>query len=122
MMSKNPGITLWTSSTETRVSISHLLRRSSANTPPAIPRALTRGSLIPIASFIFQHRRGAGDAYGGKFRVRTHIRRVLPAALALHAGRPLHLYGDVAARRGLIERHLRNDEQSWQLTPILFER
>src|SRR6266516_7229264 len=118
-MSKKPGMIWRVSSTETRVSMIHLVKRSSAKTAPAIPSAFRRGLLIPVGMVIIQYSLRTCAANGGESGSRSDIGGVLPATLALDARGPLHFHGDVAAGRGLVKGNLRNDEQAGQLPCIL---
>src|SRR5262245_752413 len=113
MMSKKPGITLCVSITETRVSMIHLVKRSSVKMAAAIPRAFARGSRIGVIVIVLD-RLGAGAADRREIGIRSHIGRILPATLAFQARGTLHLHRHLAAGRALIERYLRNNEQSRQ--------
>src|ERR1035437_6983935 len=116
-MLNNPGITRTVSSVETVLSTSHLLRRSSANTPAAIPYAFSRASIMDdLVNGV-----GARQADGRETRVSSHIHRVLPAALAFVSRRALHFHAEVVPFRPL-HFHLRHDEQRGQLCRVLLQQ
>src|ERR1022692_3715294 len=116
-MLNSPGITRTVSIAETLLSTIHLLRRSSASTPTAIPYAFTR----PSAMDNLVDRRRARQADGRETRVAAHIGRILPAALAFLSRRALYFYAQVVPFRPL-HRHLRNDEQRRQLRRVLLQQ
>src|SRR5674476_1072462 len=116
-MLNSPGITRTVSSAETLLSTSHLLRRSSANTPAAIPYAFTR--ILPMENLV--DRPGTRQADGRETRVSSHIHRVLPAALAFVSRRALHFHAEVVPFRPL-HFHLRHDEQRGQLCRVLLQQ
>src|ERR1019366_1599825 len=116
-MLNSPGITRTVSIAETLLSTIHLLRRSSASTPAALPYAFTRASAMDD----LVDRRGARQADGRETRVAAHIRRILPAALAFLSRRALYFYAQVVPFRPL-HRHLRHDEQSRQLRRVLLQQ
>src|SRR5215467_15090934 len=113
-------MTLCASVRETRVSIIHFVRRSSANTTPARPTALTRGSSFSIGIVILDGLSARG-ADRGKFAIRSHIRGVFPAALALYAGGALHSHRYIAAGRGFVQRYLGDDEEAREFPGVFFE-
>src|ERR1017187_7624306 len=116
-MLNSPGITRTVSIAETLLSTIHLLRRSSASTPTAIPYAFTR----PSAMDNLVDRRRARQADGRETCVAAHIGRILPAALAFLSRRALYFYAQVVPFRPL-HRHLRNDEQRRQLRRVLLQQ
>src|ERR1035437_241334 len=121
-MLNSPGITRTVSSAETLLSTIHLLMRSSANTPAAVPYAFTRGSAMPESTMDdLVDRPGARQADGRESRVSADIQRVLPAALALVSRRALHFHAKVVPFRPL-QFHLRHDEQRGQLVRVLLQQ
>src|ERR1019366_1644341 len=126
-MLNSPGITRTVSSAETLLSTSHLLRRSSANTPAAMPYAFKRilpTVILPMVILPMENladRRGAPQADGRETRVGSDIRRVLPAALAFVSRRPIHFNAKVVPVRP-IHFHLRHDEQRGQLRRVLLQQ
>src|SRR5689334_22013749 len=94
----------------------HLVRRSSAKTAAAAPYALSRTSAIRH----LVDRRGARGADGRVLFDRADVGGVFPAAFALLSGGTLDFDTEFATI-GAVQSHLRNDEESGQLTRISFE-
>src|SRR5690348_10568973 len=89
-ISKKPGITTWLSKAETRVSMIHLVSRSTANTAPARPYIIARAAESRMQDLF--DGLGTGSADGRESGIRSDISGVLPAAFALRAGCALHFH------------------------------
>src|SRR5689334_11775788 len=101
---------------DTRDSIISLLMRSSAKTAAAAPYALRRTSTIQT---LFDGLRACG-ADRREAAIRADVVGVLPAALALLAAGTFDGDAEIA-RGGVVQFHLRNDEEPGKLAGILFE-
>src|ERR1035438_3744562 len=86
---KNPGITVFESYDPNWVSTSHLVHRSSENTPRATRKATIRRTLSGIVLNV-PHRGGAGRADGGELGRGADVFGVLIAALAFGPARAVN--------------------------------
>src|SRR5215472_7685374 len=101
------------STTETWVSTSHLVKRSSAKTSAAAPYALARRSAIQNLTHGFC----TGSTDRRERSVAADVVSVLPAALALGSIGAQHFYREIA--RAFLHLHLRGNEQPRQFTGVL---